>query len=69
MIIDNPNITHLALMQSNMVLAGFPILVGFFPSANRNGAEIAPAPGKRAPEVGYVESSFVARNRHEGFCR
>lgn len=56
-------------MQSNMVLAGFPILVGFFPRAKRKGAEIAPAPGKRAPDVGYVESSFVARKRHVGFWR
>lgn len=35
-----------------MVLAGFPVQTGFFPSAYRKGALIEPAPGNNPPELG-----------------
>ena len=45
-------ITNLALTQSNMVSAGFPVQTGFRPNAYRSGALIDPAPGNKPAEVG-----------------
>lgn len=58
--------THFALMQSNIVLAGFPILMGSLSKAYRSGALMDPAPGSKPSEVGYVLSSLVARNWQPG---
>jgi hypothetical protein len=53
---------YFALIQSNIVLAGLPMLIGSLSSAYLSGALMDPAPGNNPSEVGYVLSSFVARN-------
>jgi hypothetical protein len=58
--------TYFALMQSNIVLAGFPTLTGALSKANRKGALSAPEPGKRPSAVGNVLSSLVAMKRQSG---
>lgn len=60
------NVAYFALMQSSMVLAGFPMLMGALPSAYVSGALMEPAPGRSPSAVGYVLSVFVARNAHPG---
>jgi hypothetical protein len=64
--VDNKDNTDLALMQSNIVLDGLPILNGALFNKNCNVPLIAPAPGNKPPWVGYVLSSFVARKRQPG---
>jgi len=64
--VDHKDSTDLALMQSNMVSDGLPILNGASFNTNRNGELIAPAPGNKPSRVGYVVSSFVARKIQPG---
>jgi hypothetical protein len=62
---DNARL-YFVLIQSNIVLAGLPMLIGSLFSANLSGALMDPAPGNSPPEVGHVLSSFVTRNWHPG---
>lgn len=57
--------THLAFIQSSIVVDGFPVHMGSL-TANRKGALTAPPPGKRPPGTGYVLSSFVTMKWHPG---
>jgi len=50
--------THLAFIQSSIVVDGFPVHMGSL-TANLRGALTAPPPGNRPPGTGYVLSSFV----------
>jgi hypothetical protein len=56
------NATYFALIQSNIVLAGLPILIGSLSNAYLSGALMDPAPSKSPFAVGHVLSSFVTRN-------
>ncbi|KAI8989069.1 hypothetical protein BD414DRAFT_485881, partial [Trametes punicea] len=58
-----------ARIQSSIVPFGFPMATGSRPRANRSGALIAPAPGSSPSAVGYVLSSFVARNAQPSLRR
>jgi hypothetical protein len=60
--LKNQSATYFALIQSNIVLAGLPMLIGSLSRAYLSGALMDPAPGNCPSEVGYVLSSFVARN-------
>ena len=53
-------------MQSNIVFAGFPILMGSLSNAKRGRALMDPAPGSNPSALGNVLSSLVTRNRQLG---
>jgi hypothetical protein len=62
----NFRVNYFAWMQSNIVFAGFPILIGSLPNAKRRGALMDPAPGSNPSALGYVLSSLVTRNWQPG---
>lgn len=60
------DVNYFAWMQSNIVFAGFPILMGSLSNAKRSGALMDPAPGSNPSALGYVLSSLVTRNWQPG---